>query len=80
MPGETYTYYAMKPCGCLAFAAIDNPRNAVQTGNQARRSIKRGETVNRVLTGKFRNLPWTCANHKIEEITAAAENNQHQLF
>lgn len=60
---KSYSYISRKPCGCLAWAAVDTPANAKSIARAMASAVRFGIAVERVTTEDVRTMPWRCAEH-----------------
>ena len=64
MVAESFTYFALKACGCLAMAMVDNPEHKRDVAKEMGKGIRQGYSFQRVPTQQVREMPWTCPEHK----------------
>lgn len=62
MNGET-TYFSLKPCGCLAWAMLDNAEQAAEVARRMSADPEYATQVRCLPTAEFKAIPWTCAVH-----------------
>ena len=64
---EPKTHVFLKPCGCLACAIVNVPRNFGALAKAQRYAQKHGETYHLMETQAVRTMAWLCPQHKEEE-------------
>ena len=66
--GKTMSYVALKPCGCLAIAIVDNPAHAGDIAREIAKGIRQGYHFDRVPSQRVREMALLCALHRKEEV------------
>lgn len=61
---ESKTHVFLKPCGCLACAIVNVPRNFGELAKAQRYAKAHGETYHLMETEVVRTMAWVCAEHK----------------
>lgn len=63
---DSYSYIALKDCGCLAMAMVDNPEHKRDVAKEIAKGIRQGYSFSRLTTQQVREMPWTCPEHQKE--------------
>lgn len=77
-PTEHMAYIGRATCGCLRMAVVDDPAHKQRTAREVARSVKLGETVERVTCEYVRTTAWRCADHPTEAAFQAAKKSSTQ--
>jgi hypothetical protein len=61
---EPKTHIFLKPCGCLACAIVNVPRNFKELAKAQTYARNHGETYQLMETAAVREMQWRCPEHK----------------
>ncbi|KKM13659.1 hypothetical protein LCGC14_1713970 [marine sediment metagenome] len=62
---ESFSYVALKDCGCLAMAMVDRPERKKDVAKEVAKGIRQGYAFHRLTTQQVRDMEWTCPEHKV---------------
>ncbi len=62
---ESFSYVALKDCGCLAIAMVDNPEHKRDVAREMAKGIRQGYSFHRLTTQQVREMEWDCPEHKV---------------
>lgn len=60
MSGSGFSYVALRKCGCICGAVLDDPEEARETWAAVAEWIRVGRTVSRVPNDLVRRAEWRC--------------------
>jgi hypothetical protein len=61
---EPICYVSKKSCGCVTFAAVNEPRIAKDIAKEISACIRNGETISTATCEEVRQMEWKCPTHR----------------
>lgn len=61
---ESKTHVFLKPCGCVACAIVNTPRNFGALSKAQKYAAAHGESYQLMETQAVREMQWRCPTHK----------------
>jgi hypothetical protein len=62
----TDAYIALRPCGCIVGAVVDNPEHSKDVAKDVAEFIRAGCRIERRTNEEVRTQPWKCPAHQRE--------------
>lgn len=71
---------ASKPCGCVTVAAVADETDTALAARETARAIRRGEQVESMTVGEFRQRPTRCDEHRQTAHRAQSRSQTQFMF